>query len=111
MYAIRSYYAFGRGSVGNWRSLAGAHGVAESTERYPRQRRLERRHQEIQSVRRSLVALLVAMLAGCATVGDRPAVKDPQAAWHERQAQLLPLKDWRIQGRVSARTTDDGWQA
>lgn len=62
-------------------------------------------------MKKSLVALLVAMLAGCATVGDHPAAKDPQAAWHKRQAQLLPLKDWRIQGRVSARTTDDGWQA
>jgi outer membrane lipoprotein LolB len=62
-------------------------------------------------VKKSLVALLVTMLAGCATVGDHPAAKDPQAAWRERQAQLLPLKDWRIQGRVSARTPDDGWQA
>jgi outer membrane lipoprotein LolB len=62
-------------------------------------------------VKKSLVALLVAMLAGCATVGDHPAVKDPAAAWRQRQAQLLPLKDWRIQGRVSAHTPDDGWQA
>ena len=62
-------------------------------------------------MKKSLVVLLVAMLAGCATVGDHPAAKDPQAAWRERQAQLLLLKDWRIQGRVSARTPDDGWQA
>ena len=62
-------------------------------------------------MKKSLVVLLVTVLAGCATVGERPAAKDPQAAWHERQAQLLPLKDWRIQGRVSARTPDDGWQA
>lgn len=57
------------------------------------------------------LALLVAVATGCSTISDRPASQDPTATWQARQSQLIALKSWRVQGRLSARTPDDGWQA
>jgi outer membrane lipoprotein LolB len=59
-----------------------------------------------------LVLALVATLAtGCSTVPERPPAADARAAWQTRQSRLAPLMSWQIQGRLSARTQDKGWQA
>lgn len=51
------------------------------------------------------------MAAGCATVADRRPLEDAASAWQARQLRLASLKVWDIQGRMSARTPDQGWHA
>jgi len=50
-------------------------------------------------------------LPGCVSLPERPPVENPAAVWQARAASLRPLADWEIQGRLSLRTADEGWQA
>lgn len=59
--------------------------------------------------RGALVA--AALLAGCATVVDRPPVADVDGAWRARQAALAPLDSWELHGRVALRSHTEGWSA
>lgn len=58
-----------------------------------------------------VLALVATLVAGCVTVVDRTVREDPSATWQTRQSQLLLLNTWDIQGRISARTLNEGWQA
>lgn len=58
-----------------------------------------------------LAALLAALAAGCAVAPERRPAEDPRAAWQLRQSQLADTTSWQIQGRLSARTAEEGWQA
>lgn len=58
-----------------------------------------------------VLALAAALVAGCTIVADRPALEDPSATWRSRQSQLVLLDSWNVQGRVSARSLNEGWQA
>lgn len=62
-------------------------------------------------MKKVVLALAATLVAGCATFVDRPALEDPSATWQSRQSQLLLLNTWDIQGRVSARSLSNGWQA
>ncbi len=57
------------------------------------------------------LALLAALAAGCAAVPDRPLPQSAQTAWQARQTRLGQMTSWQIQGRLSARTAEEGWQA
>jgi outer membrane lipoprotein LolB len=59
-------------------------------------------------VKKGVLVLAATLVAGCATY--RPALEDPSATWQSRQSQLLLLNTWDIQGRVSARSSSNGWQ-
>lgn len=54
---------------------------------------------------------MATVLAGCSTIAERTPSVDVAAQWEVRQSQLIPLKSWEIQGRVSARAPGEGWQA
>lgn len=58
-----------------------------------------------------VLALVATLVAGCVTVVDRTVREDPSATWQTRQSQLLLVNTWDIQGRISARTLNEGWQA
>ncbi len=58
-----------------------------------------------------MVALVAAVATGCAAVTERPPLEDPTAAWRARQSRLISLNSWEIQGRISARSSTEGWQA
>jgi outer membrane lipoprotein LolB len=62
-------------------------------------------------VKRLFVVLVVVLAAGCATVERRLPLEDATAAWELRQSRLNTVKVWDIQGRLSARTPHEGWQA
>jgi outer membrane lipoprotein LolB len=62
-------------------------------------------------VNKVVLALAATLVAGCVTVVDRTALEDPSATWRSRQSQLLLINTWDIQGRVSARSLNEGWQA
>jgi outer membrane lipoprotein LolB len=54
---------------------------------------------------------LTALAAGCATAPALPPVENPAATWQARQMELRPITTWKIQGRMSMRTAEEGWQA
>ncbi|MGA9031340.1 MAG: lipoprotein insertase outer membrane protein LolB [Sulfuricaulis sp.] len=54
---------------------------------------------------------LTALAAGCATAPALPPVENPAATWQARQTELRPITTWKIQGRMSMRTAEEGWQA
>jgi outer membrane lipoprotein LolB len=54
---------------------------------------------------------LTALAAGCATAPALPPVENPAATWQARQTELRPITNWKIQGRMSMRTAEEGWQA
>ena len=54
---------------------------------------------------------LTALAAGCATAPALPPVENPAATWQARQTELRPITTWNIQGRMSMRTAEEGWQA
>ncbi len=63
-------------------------------------------------MKRFLVALAATLAAGCSTVAERPTLpQDPSVAWRARQSRLSTVDVWEIQGRISARTATEGWQA
>ncbi len=62
-------------------------------------------------MRKLLVGLVAAIAVSCAPVPVRPPPEDPAVVWQARQPRLVALKTWDIQGRLSARTADEGWQA
>lgn len=62
-------------------------------------------------MKKLLVGLAAVIAASCAPVPVRPLFEDPTAVWQARQSRLTSLKAWNLQGRVSARTRDEGWQA
>lgn len=55
------------------------------------------------------VALLAALLAGCATPPREDAQR--QAAWERHQRWLATLGDWRAAGRVAVSADAEGWSA
>jgi outer membrane lipoprotein LolB len=54
---------------------------------------------------------LTALAAGCATAPALPPVENPAATWQARQTELRPITTWKIQGRMSMRMAEEGWQA
>lgn len=62
-------------------------------------------------MRNPWIALAAVVVAGCATIDDRPPTQDVTAAWQQRQVELAALNHWQIRGRLSARTEDEGWHA
>jgi outer membrane lipoprotein LolB len=60
---------------------------------------------------RVLTLTLIAFLAGCAAVSERPPSPDIAAAWQMRQASLAAINRWELHGRVALRSGDDGGQA
>lgn len=62
-------------------------------------------------IARLAAAAALALLAGCATVTDRPPVSDVNAAFRARQADLAALNRWDLHGRVALRSESEGWNA
>lgn len=62
-------------------------------------------------MKRLLVPLLLAMLAGCAVEPPRQPASSRELAWQERQAQLKPLQLWQLTGRLAIQSGDDGFNA
>ena len=54
---------------------------------------------------------LTALAGGCTTAPALPPVENPAATWQARQTELRPITTWKIQGRMSMRTAEEGWQA
>lgn len=54
---------------------------------------------------------LAAWVAGCAITPSLPPLENPAAAWQARQSALRPINAWKIQGRLSIRTAQEGGQA
>ena len=59
------------------------------------------------------IAILGALLAGCASPGLKETSTDatPERLWRERQARLSPIDSWDIRGRISVRTETGGENA
>lgn len=55
-----------------------------------------------------LSSLVVVLISACAR---EPLLRDHQQwrLWEKHQAQLLSLKDWKIQGRLGLYTPDEAW--
>ncbi len=63
-----------------------------------------------QAPRYWVVTLLALLTAACATPHVLPPQDNPQLAWRDRQAQLLPLTTWKFAGRVAIRSAQEGGQ-
>jgi len=50
-------------------------------------------------------------LAGCASVGQRPPVADPQRTFEARQHRLQDLRNWELKGKVGLRGGESNGQA
>ncbi len=62
-------------------------------------------------MKRLIVLLLPALLAGCAVTPPRQPATSREQAWEERQSQLTPLHFWQLTGRIAIQTGDEGWNA
>jgi len=62
-------------------------------------------------MKRLLVVLLMALLAGCAVKPPRPPATSRELAWQERQALLQPVQQWKLTGRLAIKTGDEGGNA
>jgi len=62
-------------------------------------------------MKRVIVLLLLALLAGCAVTPPRPPAASREQAWAQRQAQLQPLHLWQLTGRLAVHSGNDGWNA
>ena len=63
-----------------------------------------------QAPRYLVVTLLALLIAACATPPVLPPKENPQLAWRDRQAQLLPLTSWKLAGRMAVRSAQEGGQ-
>ena len=57
-----------------------------------------------------VVTLLALLTAACTTPPILTPRENPQLAWQDRQAQLLPLTTWKLAGRVAVRSAQEGGQ-
>jgi outer membrane lipoprotein LolB len=62
-------------------------------------------------VRRLLLLTAALWLAGCASVGQRPPVANPQHTWETRQQHLQVLHNWELKGKVGLRGGETSGQA
>lgn len=58
-----------------------------------------------------LTIMLVVVLAGCASGPKMIEPIDVNATWDRRQAVLLELQSWKMDGRIAVRLENEGWQA
>jgi len=58
-----------------------------------------------------LTIMLVVLLAGCASGPKMIEPIDVNATWDRRQAVLLELQSWKMDGRIAVRFENEGWQA
>lgn len=57
-----------------------------------------------------LLPVLFTLLTACATLPPLTPVTDPARVWAHRQVRLTALTHWHIEGRISIRNANDGWQ-
>jgi outer membrane lipoprotein LolB len=62
----------------------------------------------VTALRRVALAVALAGLAGCATMGGVHAPGDP-VAWAARRTALTPLQAWQLDGRVAIAAGDEGY--
>ena len=55
--------------------------------------------------------MLVAGMAGCASLAPVPGDKSVDAAWGTRLTHLYRLRQWSIHGHVAVQTGSEGWSA
>jgi outer membrane lipoprotein LolB len=58
-----------------------------------------------------LTMMLAVLLVGCASSPKMIEPIDVNAAWDSRQAMLLELQRWKMDGRIAVRLENEGWQA
>lgn len=62
-------------------------------------------------LRRLLLLLPLVVLVGACATGPRSLPDDREQAWERMRAQLETLQSWRAEGRLVARTGNEGGQA
>lgn len=60
---------------------------------------------------RILLIALLALLAGCAPLMERPVPHDTEQAWQLHQHQIADIDSWFLRGRLAIRDDRESWTA